>query len=506
MKRSIFFLVILVLVVLVIAGTSQGFQGRMGGMGDPYGLIADESDFLIHPSKIAKGEGVRFYGDYRFTYTGVLDWDHDLDQFNTAGTLTNYFHFDTSGQEYSHNALLGAAFPLGPGRMGAFFSYDGMRGDYDGDEDVLGTSNYAEYELTKDLDNFAVRLMYGLPVLGMDAGLELGMAYRDEQQKTWLQIGAFGTLNNFESLDVPYESLLGFMIPYDSQYWELLWKAGIEKELGPLGVNVSLRGGYIISSDNIYEDRFGPTSNVADLEGDVAGWRIGSDIWLRYAMAEGLVLPFLVSIDYAEKTRDGDGIGIGTFDPGILYDYTHKEQSLDLKAGGGVEKKLGNNTLIAGSIYYNYLQRSDDASFIIYYIPTPYSSDNNDFPSHTEHRVSVRLAGEMELSPAVTLRMGLEPFYGWVQEDFTFTRNFIQTDDIALNGYHWGIGGSLGGTVSFNNGFTLEPFFNVGYQQFDLDGDGDRTVGGAIINLWEMDLSRSEWYIGGGCSFLFDLP
>ena len=56
------------------------------------------------------------------------------------------------------------------------------------------------------------------------------------------------------------------------------------------------------------------------------------------------------------------------------------------------------------------------------------------------------------------------------------------------------------------NSFTMEPFFNVGWQQFSLDGDGQRITAGVITDLWDMDLSRNEWYIGGGCSFLYDLP
>jgi hypothetical protein len=29
----------------------------MGAMGDPFGLVQDESDFLIHPAKVAKVRG-----------------------------------------------------------------------------------------------------------------------------------------------------------------------------------------------------------------------------------------------------------------------------------------------------------------------------------------------------------------------------------------------------------------------------------------------------------------
>src|SRR3972149_1234661 len=152
MGKRILFLVILPMLILCLAGVAQAWQGRMGGMGDAYGLVQDESDYLIHPAKIAKGEGVKFYGDYRFTYTGVTDWSYDLDRFNTAGTLTDFYHFDGSGQEYKHNALVGAAFPLGPGRMGLFFTYDGIRGDYDGDEEDVAAGADYEYDLNRDLD------------------------------------------------------------------------------------------------------------------------------------------------------------------------------------------------------------------------------------------------------------------------------------------------------------------------------------------------------------------
>jgi len=132
MTRRIMVAALVPLLVIALAGVSQAWQGQME---DPYGLLQDESDFLTHPSQIAQGEGIRFYGHYRFTYTDAMDWDYALDRLDAP----LYFHFDTSGQEYSHNALLGAA-------------YDGMRGDYDGDEDCSDTSTIGEYDLTKEFD------------------------------------------------------------------------------------------------------------------------------------------------------------------------------------------------------------------------------------------------------------------------------------------------------------------------------------------------------------------
>jgi hypothetical protein len=99
-----------------------------------------------------------------------------------------------------------------------------------------------------------------------------------------------------------------------------------------------------------------------------------------------------------------------------------------------------------------------------------------------------------------------------VREDFVFNRSDNSppldnyTDDISLDGHHWGIGASLGGTMKFQR-ITLEPFINAGYQEYDLSGDGETTqITGVISDLWDMDLSRQEWSIGGGISVLFDLP
>lgn len=505
MKKSCLFLGILGFLVLSIAVPAYSWQGRMGGMEDPYGLVQDESDFLIHPAGIAQGQGVKFYGDYRFTYTGVTDWDLKLDQFSTAGTLVDFFHFDTSGHEYKHNALAGTAFPFGGGRMGLFFTYDGMRGDYDGNEDVLGTNNFAAYDLRKNFDNFALRLLYGRTVGGMDVGLELGVAYRDERQKTWWNQTdmAVGTQNYIWSLNVPERSLFPFMIPYDSNYWELLWKAGMAVKLAPVTIEASLRGGAIVSSDNdykyLYQSPVGNNSYNADMNGDVTGWRIGSDIWTRYPGRGGLTFPVLFSFDYAEKKRDGKGIGTGITDLGLLYDYTHKGHSLDLKLGGGVEKKFGSTALLAAGIYYNYLQAKDDIHLSRNVTEI---SDNSDFPFHREHRVILRLAGEKEFSSTLALRMGLNFFYGWVDEGFKFTDTVVMYK-ISPAGPHWGIGASLGGTIKIPP-ITLEPFINGGWQQCNLDGVGKSSLASTIINFWDMDKSRKEWSIGGGFSIKFN--
>jgi hypothetical protein len=454
--KSRYLILLLPFLLLALASTSYGWQGRMGGMGDPYGLVADESDFLIHPAKIANGEGIRFYGDYRFNYTGVTDWEF-------------FDEFDIPGDELRHNVLLGGTFPLGPGRMGLFFQYDGMRGDYDGEGDG------EIIQLTSALDNFALRLLYGLPIGGFKLGGEVQFAYRQEKNEIFDY--------TYDLLEVwlndnwlPY-----YLYPYDSHYWEALFKGSLEGKVGPLDLEFTLRGGFIFGGDNEwFFEHHDPTEDVAwDLDGNVEGWRIGGDLWLRYPLGDGLTLPVLVRVDYQQKTRDGNGPGLLDL-AGDYFDYEHERTDLAITAGGGVDKELGKDTRIAAGIYYNYLQGSDE------FVQFANGMEILRFtmPDVTEHRALLRIAGERRLSPAVVVRAGINGFYGWriLEGDGEFA-------GFSTDGSHWGVGVSVGGTITVKR-VTIEPFIGSGYQGFDLD---------------EYDVIRNEWNIGGGFSILYDL-
>jgi len=502
MGKRILFFMILPVFVFALAGVSYGWQGRMGGMGDPYGLIPDESDFLIHPAKIAKGEGVKFYGHYRFLYTGVTDWDVDVDGAEAS---------DFSGNELRHNALLGAAFPLGPGRMGLFFTYEGRRGDFDADE-VTGFAGEV-FELTDDLDNFALRLIYGLPVGSFKLGAEVGFAYRQDKKELfdYATDMSYGFVNLHMSEDFLLNLLIPPFVPYDSAYWEIPMRLGVEGKIGPLDLEFTLHGGYIVSGANTLrqeiQDPVGVVDDAIDMDGDVGGWRIGGDLWLRYPLTDSLTLPLLVRADYGEKTRDGDGSFLGA--PDIFLDYKHKETGLDLAIGGGLDKELAKGTRVAGGIYYNYLRHTEDVSTMIFDTGVfEVGLDFSDWPMLTEHRATLRLAGEHEFSPMVALRMGLEGFYGWATQDLTFSLLFptdTGTIDISSHGSHWGIGASVGGSIRFKP-ITLEPFVNAGYQSLDLSGDGGEFDNGVLMGTFGRDDTRNQWYVGGGLSILFDVP
>jgi hypothetical protein len=305
--RKRYLVMLLPLLVLGLAGVAHAWQGRMGGMGDPYGLVQDESDFLIHPAKIVKGEGIKFYGGYQFTYTGVLKWDNEVDTFTPAGVLTRSYPRDTSGDELRHEALVGSSFPLGPGRMGLFFTYDGMRGDYDGKDTVLDPVPliyHDTYDLKSDLDNLAFRLLYGLPVGGFKLGAEAHIAYRQEENKalyyTQTAGGGYNQWTNYIFGGIGpdivgigtggYNDLFPFMMPYNSSYWKALFKGSLDGKVGPFDLEFTLRGGFLFGGDNKYEFDYqrpiGTPDWRFDLKGDVTGWQIGGDLWLRYPLAK----------------------------------------------------------------------------------------------------------------------------------------------------------------------------------------------------------------------------
>lgn len=492
MKKFLFSLVSIFLFIFVVSGVSWGWQGRMAGLEDPYGLVSDESDFLIHSAKIAKGSGVKFYGDYRFTYRDVTKWDYKLSALSNAGVLMNFYQYDTSGKEYKNDALLGVAFPLGTGRMGLFFTYDATRGSYNGHEDALMAANLYRYDLTGNLDNVAFRLIYGLPVGSFNLGGEAQLARHQAENENVIP----GYRNYTLATILPMQNLTPFQLPYRSEYWEALLKGSLEGKAGPLDLAFTMRGGFLLGGNSSFELTQG--SILVDFNGNVRGWRAGGDLWARYNLSDGLSLPFLLRVNYEKTSMEMTGLR-----EIIIYSYPYENhiKTLHIEAGGGVDKKFGKGTMAAAGIYYNYFKGKYDLSFSEATTVIQQVWNHSDYPSSSEHRILMRLSGERELTPAIKLRAGLTPFFGWIREDYNFN-SLALTDEISLDGYHWGVGAALGASIKLEP-VTLEPFFNVGYQHLKLDGDGNRVGGGGIMNLWEMDKSRAEWYVGGGLSVLF---
>ncbi len=494
-KKSLLFVLILTL-FFSFGLTSHGWQGRMAGMEDPYGLVADESDYLTHVAQIAKGKGLNFYGGYRFTYT-------EVEKFQTEYAIDDsvVYRYDLPGDILGHNALLGSSFALGPGRMGVFFAYDGIRGDLDTGfiEDEEGG-----FKNKDELDNFALRLMYGIPVGNFNFGAEAGVAYRKEKNSLLLYSTSGGSLNVHLSDAWPVNISIPPFISYDAAYWEVPLKVGFSGKTGPLETQFTLRGGIIVAGDNTFTLGYDEDPAYDDLDGNTKGWSAGADFWLRYHLGNGLSLPFVVRADYWNKTRDGRGLLLNMFGPEVFRDYKNEETAFTVTLGGGVDKAIGQNTRLAAGIYYSYLQSNKEVVTSEFYEGI-FNQDIffDDFPSTAEHRATLRLAGEHALSPVVALRAGMGFFYGFVTQDIVFGFR-DDSDELKLkfssDGYRWGAGASLGASIKLKP-VTLEPFLNAGYQYLNLSDDFYEN--GVIVPGVSRNDKRERWYVGGGLAVSF---
>jgi hypothetical protein len=497
MKKQMVVVVIGLLSVFLIFGSSLAWQGRMAGMGDPYGLVHDESDMLIHPAMIMNSSGTRFYTHYRFTYTDVMDWDYKWDFSN--GTTE---FFKASGDEYKHETLIGSAFKLGSGRMGIFFTFENQSGDYDGEIDPhsLGPDE-KEFGLESDKSDFALSLLFGFPIDCIYLGFEAGLAYHNEENEVFQEYAGYESTNFLYYIILypnTWSNIYTYMIPYDSKYYETFMKASVASELGcNADFGLTLNGGYIFSGDNEFnsEDDNFPELDF-EMDGEIEGWSIGGDFWFRYKVDKSLSLPFLVSAGYQEKIKDGeDNVIFG----GIPreFEYEHKEIKWNIEAGGGIDIALDDSSKIASGIYYQYAENNNDFSLVF---PTPFT-DMDCIPDYDEHRVTLKLAYEKDMSSILGFRAGFNCFYGWADWDY---KNYfivgIRKERVSMDGNLWGIGLVLGGTIKIDP-VTFEPFIGAAYQETDLDGDG-RVTNGMTIDI-EGDHERDQWLVATGLSILF---
>jgi len=500
-------------------GTASAWQGRMAGMDDPYGLVQDESDMLIHPAMIMKSSGTRFYSHYRFTYTDVMDWDYD---WTFSDPVKFDYDFKASGNEHKHQALLGSSFGLGSGRMGVFLTYEYLDGDYDGKIDQSGAA-YPDFDfdLNSDKNNFTLSFLYGFPINCTDLGFEAGFAYRNEENKISQRLLGADAQNYLSYLfifPVPpmadyWSNLFPYMIPYDSEYYEIFGKTSIASELGcSADFGLTINGSYIVSGDNeikSYNESLMASYSKADMKGDVDGWSLGGDLWLRYKVNDAISLPFLVSTHYQKITRDGHDDGVYLVSGfTIPWDYEHTEIRWNIEAGGGIDIALDNTSKLASGIYYQYLENNNDFKLNVHLVGSFPENDMNDMPDYSEHRITLKFAYEKELSPIFGFRAGFDTFYGWA--DWDYRNNYSPSsamnirEKISMDGDIWGIGLTLGGSIKLDP-VTLEPFIGFAYQQTDLDGDGTYRGYGIPVTDTDIkgDMERNQWLITAGTSILF---
>ena len=499
MKRNALLIVMASILVLFLTTPGFSWQGRMAGMGDASGLIEDESDYLIHPAAIAAGQGLNFYGNYRLTYDKASKWDYRMD----SPVYHESFPYTASGSEWRNEGQLGAAFPLGAGRMGVFFEYTGISGKYTGDEIYNYSSTYVNtYNLKNTLDNYALRIIYGLPVSSVKLGGELQIAYRTEKKVNYMidENGYTSTNYPWANEGSPESNLYPYMVPYNSKYWEAQGKVSVEGLMGAAKYALTLKAGAPFSSTNNYHYiEENSSSDDFSIEGNVKGWNAGGDFWLRVPVSANMVLPFVVSAGYKQVKRDG--AGTAAWDEYINYD--HRTKDIFVKVGGGMDYTPAKGTKIAAGLYYDYLNTQQNIFFGPYYWSSgsTYSDIYSAIPDQTEHRLTLKALAEKELSPTFVLRGGFNIFYGWVKSEYASAEYYNGTMDdqfaASTSGSNMGVNASIGATIKVAD-VSFEPFINGGYVKYKTSGDG--TYYTYPITT---EFEKTNWMVGGGLSVKF---
>lgn len=485
MIKNTLFLISAFLLVVLLAAPSSAWQGRMAGLGDAAGLIEDESDYLTHPAAVTSGKGFSAYGHYRVSYDMATQWDYTL--IFPPGGLE--IPFKSSGHAWKNEGQLGAAFALGTGRMGVFLDYAGVNGIYGGDENSSGLT-FPSYRLTDRSDNFALKVIYGLPVHTLKLGGELQIAYRTEERQTYFH-GINIKNYPWSAENIPFLNLYPFMIPFKSSYWEAGGKASVLGMMGPVKVALTLRGSLPFSSENEYD------CITYGTRGGVQGVNVGGDFWVRVPLSDHVILPFVVSAGYKTLKRDGEGNTPGS----LLLTYEHESKDFFVKAGGGADIKLADDAKAAAGLYYDFI-RTDQRLHIRDVAANWFFDDNyTDMPNYSEHRLTVKTLVEKELCAGTVLRGGVNVFYALVKSSYGYLAYNEFMSYMPLNadtdGWTAGVNASIGATVKLNS-VSLEPFINAGYAKFKTSGEG---AFGPLAAY--MSLDKTNWLMGGGLSVRF---
>jgi hypothetical protein len=134
--------------------------------------------------------------------------------------------------------------------------------------------------------------------------------------------------------------------------------------------------------------------------------------------------------------------------------------------------------------------------------------DHDEYPESDEHRLALKIAGEINFSQSFSLLLGAGGFYGWVDYDLlseiynSSTTNY--DEKMSADGTRWGVCASLGGSIKAG-GITIEPFITGAYSELHLDGEGPILYGPGLTEVAvEFENERDDFMVGGGVSVLFN--
>ncbi|HEX2966940.1 MAG TPA: autotransporter outer membrane beta-barrel domain-containing protein, partial [Syntrophorhabdaceae bacterium] len=382
------------------------------------------------------------------------------------------------------------------GRLGVFLQYSGdilKRGTYSGSVYQPEFSNlYADIDLSEKYDNFVLRALYAKALTNkFKLGGEVSLSHVKEMNEL-ARVSYYSDMSvSNETVNQPaganFSYLYAYMLPRDSRYWETNLKASLETNLDPVKLDFSVFGGFIFDGDDKYDWRNG--GNYLNQDGNIKGSKFGGELWLRLPVDDTLSIPLLLKAVYSKKTHRGDGFG----NQGFTGSYDGSDRSKYFEFGAGLDKKFGKGGFATG-LYYSFLDTQATLDYATsdgghyYYAP---------YPNLTEKRLTLKFAGEADVSSKFSLNGGLAFYYGWIDQQFTRDSSSYGLEDISNNGDIWGIGASLGATVKLN-GFTIEPYAKAGYSKLRLTGDGV-----TFYPLSSSDYKKNQWNVGGGFALRF---
>ncbi|HEX2966134.1 MAG TPA: hypothetical protein VHO84_10120 [Syntrophorhabdaceae bacterium] len=526
MTRKWLMLGFVLMMVISFSFSANAWTGRMAGMGNPYGLVEDESDFLFHPALITQGKGIALYGDLGFSYN-KLKWSGSstFAEFLSEGGDVGSNAIDVKGHEWVANTRLGITFPAYSGRMGVFLGYSGntlSKGKYTGsnstDFDYTYTNDLPQsHKYTNETASFPeFRFIYAQPLNGkLKLGGEFGITYREEKLESSFSAGD-DTISNFS----PFMNHSGqvymvpFQVPYNSKYWDATLKGSVETQIGPSTLSFTPYYGTIIDGRNRFDYNASLYDSYNDnimAKGSIHGWRVGGELWWRFPVSSNSTVPVLLRVERGSKKRTGtsngslDGYDVSAID---TYVFSSRERNLTIEFGPGINALIGNGNRVAAGIYYGFSKKKTDFDAVEWDEGEDLcdSTNYNGIPDSKEHRVTLKGSGEFAISPVFSLTSGLNLFYSKVKNNYSFYfENDLRQAAWNMKGHAWGIGASIGAIYKLNQ-LSVEPYINGGYQRLRMSGNGWNTndsddYGSGTITARQ---KKSLWNVGTGFAIKFN--
>ena len=452
---------------LIVASTAWADQGRISGMGDPVGLIKDDTDYLVHPSLLSPSR-VNYFLNYSASYDKTKDWN-----INAHGEGTALAHqidlggqgewsFSNHGGSHTHKVQLGVEVPTLGGSWAAILEYTTNQGKYDNGQAMQGVA-YA-WTMDDEERNWNARFLYATKVDTYQLGLEFQLGHKNDKNDQF-DTNAQHADPNFAWGGNNFDQFM-YMIPCNSRYYEANTKLSFSGGEENRTWAITFKAGLPFAADNQYASGFMGRA-LPVMKGDVQGFNAGADLWLRVAAGPQLSIPFTLSGETRRLQRTGADAASGN-------NYKETTGNDHLGLGFGLDYAASPSSRIATGLYFDHSHYRQDFYSNTTYLFFAGVYDYSQFPDLRENRVTLKTSLEQTLSPATTLRAGLNLFYGRVNMTYTdYVQYAATTVDMPSQGSDKGLSLSVGATLK-TAALRVEPF--IAYTNTRSANNGDWTT------------------------------